>query len=496
MGYGKMMRIGAAAVAVATMAVAGCWPFSPPDCEIDCGGPSSSSSVVGSGGEGGGVGGGGAGGGESVTDLFVDPGGDGDDNAPGTLEAPLKTLRHALLVAEAGTTVHLFAGSYGEGNGDDFVTPVPDDVTIAADVNGAAALVGTGVETALDFANSGNAMGLRVEGFAVGVRAAGGPVRLSGTVLTGNSTALVAEGVADVTMFDSLVTTSPRGLSLSGAAKVSMRDSVAQELGDDCAGPGLAFVDDAASLTLDGVDAHNCVGSIALWSSATAKIVGATLENIGGCAGSIQLYGSSQLELLDTALFKPSVNGALAFAILATESSDVVMSGGSIVADYGGIYVEGTVTVAGAALSGSNGALTGIDVESGGSAVVQGATIQQFGTGVRVVGWAHIRGSQIVANVYGVRGSENVDLGTSEDPGGNTLQDNTTTGLLVTSTSSQVIQAIGNTWIPSNQGTDANGHFLLGTVVAGPFGANTPAPRNVGVSYAGPSVKLAANVSP
>jgi hypothetical protein len=65
------------------------------------------------------------------------------------------------------------------------------------------------------------------------------------------------------------------------------------------------------------------------------------------------------------------------------------------------------------------------------------------------------------------------DLGTSTSAGGNTFTSNSQFGLRVSYTGGFYAYAYGNTWLPSTQGTNANGHY--GTFLAvGPIKATAP----------------------
>ena len=58
-------------------------------------------------------------------------------------------------------------------------------------------------------------------------------------------------------------------------------------------------------------------------------------------------------------------------------------------------------------------------------------------------------------------GSMAADLGTAASPGGNTFTGNTGPQLNSIVTAGQTVNAVGNTWKPSVQGADANGHYSL-----------------------------------
>ncbi|MFO0751257.1 MAG: DUF1565 domain-containing protein [Myxococcota bacterium] len=149
---------------------------------------------------------------------------------------------------------------------------------------------------------------------------------------------------------------------------------------------------------------------------------------------------------------------------------------------YGGIKCDGGCSIdwRGGAISGNAGGGTLATPYGGlwlGSATavnhltLRGATI----TGNKgVVGNPNIdRNDNSGIVLKGAAGSS-FDLGTAADPGLNTIRDNTqgaATASLWLNSAGVIAYASGNTWDASVQGTDAAGHFVLGTA---PCGASAP----------------------
>jgi hypothetical protein len=75
------------------------------------------------------------------------------------------------------------------------------------------------------------------------------------------------------------------------------------------------------------------------------------------------------------------------------------------------------------------------------------------------------------------------DLGTTADPGGNTLTSNAGIGLDIDGNfGARLITAVGNTWNPNVQGADGQGHYTA-AVVTGPDTAATGANFAVNASW-------------
>jgi hypothetical protein len=165
---------------------------------------------------------------------------------------------------------------------------------------------------------------------------------------------------------------------------------------------------------------------------------------------------------------------------MAGSEASVVVREGSVVAHYRGIDGGKSITVDGATISATTGE-RGVSPGPDAMVIVTNSAIHGFTVGIDLAsGQARIRGSDLGGNGIGVRVADGVvDLGSVMDSGGNTLSGSTQAGLVMTGSAFGVHEAVGNVWIPFTQGTDAAGHFPLGTTVSGPFGASGGAPDNV-----------------
>ena len=177
----------------------------------------------------------------------------------------------------------------------------------------------------------------------------------------------------------------------------------------------------------------------------------------------------------------------------------VILTGGSISALGDAIDAESAsyVQATGTTFSMVGGATSttsfGVIAETATSVSLTNATIDGFTIGIEMqAGTAKVRSTTIANCGRGidlVGGS--LDLGTPMDPGANVLQTNKSTGLVVEESSSATttlaVNAVGNTWIPKVQGTDANGQYTSGTLT-GPYGTSAPSPNNVVIEQPGSKV--------
>ena len=134
----------------------------------------------------------------------------------------------------------------------------------------------------------------------------------------------------------------------------------------------------------------------------------------------------------------------------------IVADGLSLVANGWGIYWDGgagttmdlhNVTITGSTVSAAGAGIYFDMLQSPASFKLRASTVSgNAGDGV-----------SLTNTVGGI-----VDLGTSLDPGGNTVAGNAATGIhLGTFGGAPVINAIGNTWRASVQGADAGGHYSV-----------------------------------
>jgi len=160
----------------------------------------------------------------------------------------------------------------------------------------------------------------------------------------------------------------------------------------------------------------------------------------------------------------------------ATARNGVVSTQSTITGSAGAAIQSQSVQGVGATITADGASLTnngwGIFWTRAGTFDLRNSTITgstAVGTGAGIYlnmpsGSFKLRGSTVSGNVqYGVEidGSPTADLGTAADPGGNTFTGNGLAGLRSVATAGQFDGAVGNAWIPNQQGADASGHYSV-----------------------------------
>ncbi len=359
----------------------------------------------------------------------------GADNNPGSSSKPLKTLAKALSVVKSGMGITL-SGTFDTANGETYPENVPDGVTVQGSTASTAVLVGPGTAGGLIMSGNVTLRYLTLKAFGTALYTSSGVQALVGLVFDTDTQALQAAGTAQPSLTDCTDTNGQQGMAAQDSTKVTVS---------------------GGTYSLTGT-AMSLLGTASVtWSNST--ITG------NGSSYGFDLSDSSSLKFQNVSLSKFS--GGI---FTRSNSNAVELSGGSIsqVGSGIGIYSQGTLVTNGTTFSGPGG--IGVDAEAGtvslNNSVVRG--FSSYGVVVSNVSALRMRNTQVINNSVSSAGvsvggtSSNVDLGTSSDPGGNTLQGNDVNGNgtnLNLGITSGVVQAVGNTWKANTQGADANGHY-------------------------------------
>jgi hypothetical protein len=374
--------------------------------------------------------------------FYADPSA-GNDDHPGTLSRPLRTIREAFrrMAAGATKTTLLLPGTYNEGSGEDWEYSVPAGITLKGAEGSSAQVVlrasGNG-KRGLILASDATVSDLSLTGFAAALQASSGRQILTRLAFEYNQSDLQLSNSASVTLHDSssagaqvvVLAVGRSELSVQGgtygrtAALATIGDSAVIHFSDADLSGGQLYAGDSSALTLDNVKLHDVYGRAILVAGASAQ-----LAIRGGSVYNIVSNGSDVL-------------GA-------------VVTNGKTTID-GAVFSSGNPTIIGA--NGGTLSLTNSRIENGkGNAVV-----------IRGKAAFKMRRTVITKNLAAVAFVDGaIDLGTAEDPGGNTLKDNANYGLLAVGDPAEV-QAVGNTWNANVQGADENGHYRNGDVIEGP----------------------------
>lgn len=440
-------------------------------------------------------------GGMPAMDLYVDSK-MGNDEAPGTLEMPLKTIEHALDLIAKGHTIHLFPGVYDAQSGDSFGYEVPEDVHIlgGGDQNSVTLSGGSadGNGPALVFKGGGELANVYMKGFATGLHASAGPLHLGDVSIdiAPDGTGISLDGTVVVTMDGGELLNGRTGVELHTAATIIMKGTTISNMGPNCSG-GVAgiYASDSAKITLDNTTISGVLGpAIDLTSASTADLVnGAHVTTSGsiGCGNSeaISVSGSATLTLTNATL--DDNEGP---AILAYSPVQMNITNSYLIGNGSGIHVSNGAQLFLTASDVSQN--LGQGVSGGGVMQIVGTTFQSNGSDAIAVyqgGQLFLRGSQLLQN-YGAidlntdGSQESADLGKSGDPGNNTFQSTNLNIYLAWQIAGSLVYAVGNTWTPGDQFANNEG-MAIQPQLCGPAG-NAGSVKNIRIINQGPCVKL------
>jgi hypothetical protein len=395
---------------------------------------------------------------ELPTTVRVSP--DGDDANDG-LRMPVRTLKRGIGLAASDaaiTTILVAAGRYDSASGEAFPYTVPANVTISGPVGGGAILAGTSAEPGLVI-GAGELRDLELESFTVAVTSneiaqlTNLRVRSSGTAIRGEAASRLTVTKLDIAGSAGACAT---GFELNADADLTASEVSARAL-------GVAFqIKDQTTVSISKAnitgDATCNTPSFAVGTTRTFALDESIVD--GGRNG-IDFFGAATPT---TATLTGTTLRNMASSGLVGDTVTFTMTGGELSSNgYGGLSaIGGTWTLNNVTLK-QNG-VTGIYIQGGGATspgtlAMRGCTITNNARGVLLYSYA-------VA-----------DLGTVANPGNNTFLANTNLGLDVDyCNAGPLITAVGNTWRPNVQGSDAAGKYPVVASVPGPvepgFGGN------------------------
>lgn len=420
----------------------------------------------------------------------------GLDSNDGSADAPVKTIRRALTLAEAGTTVYLAGGTYSEGSGETFMEAadskhgylVPAGVKVTADPSNSGAPVvirNYGADRdAFRFVGDGELGSLRLEGFNRGIAATTGTQLVKDvTMLAIRDTAVTLEGDADLTCTN---------CNISVAAGMAY------------------FLDDDANLSVDGASSINSLSP----SSGSAVIAiylaedsdaQAVVNLAGGASHGMHGVRGGKLTLQDADV---RLHNSIGNQIWVEAGGDLKMFGGRVSGGYlfdGGnnmsaLTSSGTVSINGTIFEDNPAGSLWFE---GGSADIRNAVFRNIGDADTVFHGMGLNAITVYARtdlkmrdtqiqnvtaasnasppisgthgvgIYVVNAEGDIDLGTVAEPGRNHFHDCGFTCLEVSSgAGTRTVQAAGNSWIPNEQDADGDGQYGPQLIDAGSWGRN------------------------
>jgi len=442
--------------------------------------------------------------------VFVDPALGLDTNA-GSQAAPFKTIAKAASVVADGQTIYLFGGTYDQASQPALT------FTNATFVRGFGSskplIVGTGSSTsaALTFAKGGGIRDVSFRDLFAAVSAAAGSFSARGLVFEHVAEPLTFKGTTSAEVdatgsgAKSFVSNAPAEglfvavLRVEDSAKVTWKGGA---VGDLKAGFAAFQVSGSGELVADGLAVTNVTGRVfSVFDDGKLTIRNATIANSGSGASGDSLECAICMGGQDT---KPPLAESLTI-----EGTSMTASRGSAI--YLGLRTalasKHVVTVANSHVDGSTN--NGLFIPSPG-ALDPGLTVTLTSTnttfdangGVGITA-SHARmnltGGEIAGNAAGgvvigdftfvnslrmrnVKLAGNggnmisfdgaaasaLDLGKAGDPGGLLFSGVAAAGTALNHLAPIAASAVGNTWIPNQQGADATGKFAAGTTLVGP----------------------------
>ena len=395
---------------------------------------------------------------------------DGSDDNPGTEAAPFLTLTHALSVASAGQRILLDDGVYDPTRGEVWPATVPAGVAIQAVHPGGAVLSGDASAQGLLLEGSASLAGVSFEDFGWAlVSGDTGTVGLNRVSVDGGG--LTFSGLVQATLSELTLQNLPAnttGLSVRQSASVTVVGGSISGQGyvADCDGAEGIYLSNAASASLTDVDITDLGGNaVTARGSSQVSIQGGLIRHTGqsDCAGAqLMADGSATLSLVDTTVEDGNEDGFL----LYTSANSVKLTRVTVGAHPGtGMTLQdGRATIEDSQFLDSDLALV---VGGGGWAAVSGTRFLGNTSGIEVGTQSRLelRDSQISGGTTAIRDDGFADLGDASDPGGNTLE--ATTRVLSIQGSAYDVSAVGNTWVPGEQGADAQGHYSSPQTITG-----------------------------
>jgi len=394
---------------------------------------------------------------DAPTDTEIPPGisirvaGTGDDANDGSTQ-PVKTLKHAIGLAAANpgiTSIVLATGRYASDGGETFPYTVPANLTILGPAGGGAILAGSTTELGM-IVNDGTLQDIELERFTVAITTTGNAHLTNLHIRTG-ATAVRAETSAKLTV-DKLDIAGTAGACASGLELHGAAELVATTLGTN-----------ALRTTVDARDQS-------VVSVSHATITGDS--NCGTPRTGVFLASTSKSLTLSDSSIDGGDNG-IYFVGTQTPTQATVQN--TVIRNTKELSITGerfVLDMHGGELSSGSDALASSDS----TATFVGVTIKQhrgFAMTISAGQKLTLRNCMFLNNGSGVYlfGNGVIDAGVTGDPGNNIFQNGVgTAGIDIDAgVNGAHVSAVGNTWRPSVQGADLNGHYASGPM-PGPLG--------------------------
>jgi hypothetical protein len=432
---------------------------------------------------------------EGPSALFVDPI-SGIDGRACRVDKPCHTLSYALTSAKPSETIYLQPGNYSKLSGETFTVPVPAGVTIESRVAGQAVLLSSG-ETdsqAIVVPSGATLRYLAIKGFEQGVSAQGGAVVLEGIDFDEVASPVLFSGTTDVVMTGGTIKNASEAIAVRDSAKAAISDVKISDSGGtpSCQVSGqIVFARNSAQVVLSGIEGTSLKGNLRFTDSAQGSIKNSSFVGVSDPACQPWFLAEASRALtIDSTYFQN-------FEAVSLEGTGIAVSNSNFKSAT--VRTDGSVSITDSTVSGpaSDGTHVGAGVQAlSGSVTIDHVFFSGLAIGLQFPGGyaprAKVRRSTFLGNGVGINADIGIDgvgldLGSPSDPGNNVFSGNSVQALSVTGTLARTITASGNTWDPSVQGADTNGHMTSGSKITGPYSV---AGTNFLIQSAGPSVSF------
>jgi len=405
---------------------------------------------------------------------------DGDDARNG-VDMPVRTLKRAIAIATDNarvTTIVIAPGTYSKQTGEAFPYTVPAGVIVSGPAAGGVTLAGSGTETGLD-ARGGRIRFLRFDSFALALDVAG-DIALENLVITTSAAAVHGAAAANL-VIDHLEVIAPgsgcaTGIAIDSGASIRIATLSTRDLGVVLRTSDAGIVEISHASVVARLPGTACPG--AMITIATTKSFAITDSEIdGGIDTSTGSVGPTGIRLIGLSVSGPTpatfTSTSLHNLATGVESLGMALqiSGGTFTANFIGIDIDGlndgvgTASLSRVTLDRNNG--VGVKVRGLRSTARQTLTLRDCSV-------SRTNGSGVLITDF-----VTADLGTPASPGGNTITGNLLPGVnIVGAAGRSEVTAVGNTWRPNTQGSDATGHYPVTETIPGPI------PVDVGTNFA------------
>lgn len=340
--------------------------------------------------------------------LYVSTTGN-DSNTGASLVAALRSFGRAMAVAVAGQTVRFASGTYGSATGDTFSQQVPNGVNLERSGSAGTVTFQSNGSGSLVLTGSANLSNIIVDNFALPIGITTGTQTLSNVGFTNVKGAAIVSGDARVTY---------NGGGFTGAPTSATE---------------FLLIQDSATLN---------------WSSGslTSQFADCSVTTSG-----IRALGSSRVTISGFQLVG-RWNSSSATAPLYFDN-------------------DGTVDISSGTLNNSCDATSGTMIVRASSSATLNVFNCNFGGQLLIEPVVSVKVRQssfrATAGIYFLgNGHPTIDLGRAGDLGQNSFGGTTQSAITAFGSNNMIIDAAGNTWVPSQQGADASGHYPSGATSA------------------------------